>query len=123
MSKIITSPVKKWAGTVTLSDPLTIPQVILWQECVDAAQKYTEEIGTNSEDGVKKMTAPQLLIFRSKITPGICECVEQWNLEGLGQVISNTFPASPKIAAADLFVWLVNEITDLFKDADEIPNA
>ena len=110
MSKVITSPVKKWPGSVTLSDPLTVPQAMAFEESLALAR--AEE---NQE------------ITRAKIAglllPGICACVEKWELEGLGIVTPENYPATPKLASALLLAWLMKEITELFNEADEIPNA
>ena len=35
MSKVITSPVKRWPGSVTLADPLTFPQYAAWRNALD----------------------------------------------------------------------------------------
>jgi hypothetical protein len=44
-------------------------------------------------------------------------------LEGLGIVTPENYPASPKLSSAMLLSWLVGEISKLYKEADEIPNA
>jgi hypothetical protein len=110
MSKVIVSPVKKWAGSVTLSDPLTVPQAMAFEESLDLAR--AEE----NKDLSRAKIASLLL-------PGICACVEKWELEGLGIVTPENYPASPKLSSAMLLSWLVGEISKLYKEADEIPNA
>ena len=69
MSKVITSPVKRFPGTVTLSDPLTFPQSLAVEDALDAAQ----ELG---EVSVRRQNYTVL--------PGLMECVEEWDIEGKG---------------------------------------
>jgi hypothetical protein len=110
MSKVITSPVKKWPGSVTLADPLTLPQATAFEDALDIAR--AEE----NKDLTRAKIAGMLL-------PGICACVEKWDLEGLEIITPENYPASPKLSSALLLSWLMGEITSLFKEADEIPNA
>ncbi len=37
MSKVITSPVQRWAGTVTIADPLTLPQAAVIEDAIRIA--------------------------------------------------------------------------------------
>jgi hypothetical protein len=106
MSKIITSPVKRWSGSVTLYDPLTIPQAMAFEDALDLARAEENKDFTRAKIG-------QLLL------PGICACVEKWELDGLGIVTPENYPASPKLSSAMLLSWLMGEITTLFKEADE----
>jgi hypothetical protein len=110
MSKIITSPVKRWSGSVTLYDPLTIPQAMAFEDALDLARAEENKDFTRAK-------IAQLLL------PGICACVEKWELDGLGIVTPENYPASPKLSSAMLLSWLMGEITTLFKEADEVPNA
>jgi hypothetical protein len=115
MSKIITSPVKKWPGTVTLSDPLTYPQRFAYEDAVDALAAYRREVG---DDNVKISRANYLLL------PGILACVEKWELANLPAIISpETFPASPAMSAAKLLSWLITEVVALFEESEDIPLA
>ena len=107
MSKVITSPVAKWPGTVTISDPLTLPQAIAVEHAINA---------------VMALEGASQRVVNYTLLPGICQCVEAWNLEGLGALTAETFPATPRKASAELAAWLVNEVTALYKDAEEIPN-
>jgi len=104
MSKTITSPVKKFPGTVTLYDPLTFPQVMRVQAGIDAAQK-----GDNSN----------IFALRYALLPGLLGCVEKWDIVGLGMPTPETFPATPAVSAARLVDWLTNEIMALVSEGDE----
>lgn len=67
--------------------------------------------------------APQETDRITLALPGICACVEEWQLEGLGQVTPETFPASPVNASARLFSWLLEAVMALLVEAEEVPNA
>jgi len=103
------SPVKRWNGSVTLSDPLTFPQVFAFQDALDAARS------AGVDNGAKVNHA---------LLPGIIACVEAWNLQRFPTTVTpETFPATPPGDSAKLVAWLVKELTGLFEDAETIPNA
>jgi hypothetical protein len=107
MSKVVTSPVKKWPGTVTLSDPLSFPQALAFEDAIDA---------------VNALEKPSQHRLNYTLLPAVLGCVEKWELEGLGDPPS-PFPATPSVASARLITWLIREVTALFQEADEVPNA
>lgn len=106
MPKLIVSPIRKWPGSVTLQDPLLFPAYMKLKAGLDEGQA--------AEDNSAKT---------SIVLPGICACVEKWELKGLGQLTPETFPASPMKASAELFAWLMGEIMALLLEAEELPNA
>jgi hypothetical protein len=106
MSKVISSPVKKWPGSVTLQDPMLFPAYMKFKNGLDDAAIV--------EDAAKKTQI---------ILPGLCACVEKWELAGLGELTADSFPASPMKASAELFAWLMGEVMALLVEADDIPNA
>lgn len=109
--KIIKSPSKKWPGEVQLSDPLTFPQVLAFEDALRAVK-------TAKEDNLTLARANYLIL------PGVLACVERFNLAGLPDNISvDAFPATPRLASAQLVSWLIGEITALYNEAEEIPNA
>ena len=110
MPKIITSPVKKWPGSVTISDPLTISQAMAFEEAISASK----------ESGDPNFTSAA---YCKILLPGIFACVEKWELAGLEGITLDNFPGTPKIASASLIVWLTTEISKLYREADEVPNA
>ena len=109
MSRTITSPVKRFSGTVELADPLTFPQVFAFQDSLDAVKAAEEEGDTYR--------------VNYAALPGIIACVEAWHLEGMPERVTiESFPATPPIAAARLIAWLYGEITKGFQDAETVPN-
>jgi len=110
MPKVVTSPVKRWQGTVTLSDPLTLPQA----EAVDEAMTTLPP----SKDGQVTLTAIDKLHL-----PAIFACVEQWNLEGLPDPLTmDNLPMSPLRARHSLIDRLWQEITGIYLEDSEVPN-
>lgn len=110
MGKIITSPVKRFPGTVTLGYPLTYPQLIAWRKAVD-----------NLPDGAKISETAADDNLALAILPGVCACVEKWELAGLENITPQTFPATPRIASARLLIWLISEINAVIAEDDESP--
>jgi len=108
MSKVLTSPVKKWPGTITIPDYLNIEQAMIFEAAIN-------EIDDKKNVGID-------LAITSKLVPGICICVEKWELKGLENISKDNYPATPKLASAELTAWLVREITKLYQEANEIPN-
>jgi len=119
MTKEITSPVKKFSGTVVLLDPIPFPAFIEWKKSIDEAQKLkgSDEALTNGE----AISEPELT---SALLPGLCACVVEWHLEGLPEhVTPDVFPATPRMASMRLMAWLLGEIAALIAGEEEIPNA
>lgn len=111
MGRIVQSPAKCWPGSVTISDPLTVPQYIQWQDAVEAVRSIGDE----------KLSNPRVLLA---ILPGICACVEKWELRGkFPEVVTpDTFPQTPRAAALKLSKALVDAITEIAYASDEVPN-
>lgn len=129
MAKIIESPSKKWAGTVTLSDPLSMPQVMAFEDAIqngiDQAIEHGNVVTVKDKDGNEREAANVMSArYMLGILPGVCACVEKWDLQGLPENMTpDKFPGSPKIASAELLAWLIREITILYNDAETVPNA
>ena len=108
MSRVIESPVKRFSGTVVLSDPLTYPQVFAFGDALEESR--TEEA---MRDVRRQIYA---------LLPGVLACVEEWHLENVpAHPARDTFPATPSKPAAQLAAWLVNEITALYDEAENVP--
>lgn len=105
MSKTITSPVKEFPGSVELPDRLTMPQALAFEQSIRDGQAL-EEASQTQYDAV--------------MVEAICACVEEWELEDFGQLAPDTFPATPRIASAELIAWLYGEIITLYNP--EVPN-
>jgi hypothetical protein len=110
VSKVIHSPIERFAGSVTISDPLTIPQ----------AQAI--EVGlSNPERGADGRVF--LSVYDNMYMPGIMACVEKWELKNIpDNITAENFPASPRVASHDLAEWLFREICKVYFGELEIPN-
>jgi hypothetical protein len=106
MSKVITSPVQRFPGTVTLPDFLTFPQAIAWEE----ASREAEAL---KKDGAVAARSIQAW------TKGITAVVQEWNLTGFSV---EPFQSTPRAEVVRLCSWLIDEITRLYEDTDAIPN-
>ena len=123
MPKVIESPVKKFPGTVTLFDPLTMPQVVVIDECLVARGVFFEE---KEIDGKRAYVLKADAFWSGPDTAAlkaIFECVDEWNLNGIPEdVTTETFPGSPRNASRELVNWLIKEILDIYRGETEIPN-
>jgi hypothetical protein len=118
VSRIITSPVKRWSGTVTLADPLTFPQTFAFEDAIDAVQAARRDLPEDAQ-----MTDRDARRINYAALPGIVACVEEWHLAGFPEVVTiESFPATPSNSAARLIAWLFNEITQAFREAETVPN-
>ena len=110
MSRTIKSPSKQWPGEVVLSDPLTFPQILAFEDAISNVKAVGNKVTQARAD--------------SLIIPGIIPCVEEWRLEGFpSEVTESTFPASPRVPCTQLITWLVKELTAEFMSGEIIPNA
>ena len=111
MSRVITSPVKKFPGTVRLQDPLYYPQMIAMRNALSAAQSL-------GGDAAK-------IDYNRAVLPGIIAVVEEWNLSGVSKSPTpDTFPLTPVKSADALAAWLIGEVVKLYLEEDEaVPNA
>lgn len=125
MSKVLTSPVKRWPGTITIPDFLTIDQAIKWEEAVKRADsilpecepfKKGEKLTDKQVDNISAKTSAKWV---GMILPGILACVESWNIG----IDPNNFPATPPISRIKLISWIMSEISKLYEEENEIPNA
>ena len=111
MSKVITSPVKRYSGTVTLYDPLTFPQSIAFEDALEAVRALGK-------------TATMSKI-RYAFLPGVLACVESWSLNGgfPERPALDTFPSTPKAPIGELIEWLIAEVSALYRDSEDVPLA
>lgn len=108
MSKTITSPVKRYPGTVVLSDPLTFPQAFAFEDALGAVSEARESGNMGR--------------IRYALLPGILACVEEWHLSGFPERPAlDNFPSTPRVSIASLIDWLVEELTALYREADDVP--
>lgn len=106
MPKTITSPVKEFPGTVILPDYLTMPQALAYERAIRDGSALMEQNATPAE-------------YDALTVEAICECVQEWNLDGFEQLAPDTFPFTPRLASTELINWLFSEIIKLYNP--EIP--
>lgn len=110
MSKVITSQIKRYQGSVTIADPLTLPQAQL----IEAGMRPTE-----GEEGERIW----LSTIDEKKLPAVLACVEKWELTNIPEGVTlQTFPASPRSASHKLIDWIFNEIFAVYIGESEVPN-
>lgn len=107
MSKVIVSPVERWAGSVTLHDPLTLPQMAAFH----AAFLRADDLRVNS----KATNA----MYYNALMPGIYACIKSFDLKNWPGIIPDLFPAKPLDDSAKMAAWLIDEVTKLATEADE----
>lgn len=113
MSKVITSPVKRWPGTVTIADPLTLAQVAAFERAIKRAEILRRD---NPEPTRAELDAAHL--------PGLLSCVESHALSGIASPLGvDNFPGTPRIDSARLIEWLMMEILALYSEATTDPLA
>jgi len=106
VSKVITSPVKKWPGMVVISDPLSYPQLLRFREALGA-------VGGNDD----------WMAVNYAVLPGITACIEEYHLQGFPeQPSAENWPATPPVSSARLVAWLIGEINALMAEAEPDPN-
>lgn len=111
MSKRITSPVKRWPGSVTIADPITLPQAKLIENAM-------RPIESDTGDG---------RVFLSTVDearlPAIFACVEKWELDNLPDDMTlETFPASPRGDSHKLAEWIFRELLAVYFGESVVPN-
>lgn len=108
MSKTITSPSKRWAGSVTISDPLTLPQA----EAIESALEF-------SAHGDKVY----LTVIDKSYLPAVFACVEKWELSNFPEnpEIGN-IPMSPRKESSELYQWIWGAIRGVYLGESQVPN-
>lgn len=116
MSKVVTSPVTHWLGTVVLAHPLNYRQYNAWKDALENAT-------ADSSETLKFVDLLNDSVRFEKLIPGLCAVVETSNLAGLPLLTPETFPATPRQQAMDLALWLLNETLDVVTEAETVPNG
>lgn len=117
MSKVCTSPVKKWPGTVVISDPLSYPQLLRFREALGITKTVEKDA-----DG-----DPDWVAVNHAVLPGVMACIEEYHLQGFPEHPTietgpDAFPSTPPQSASRLLAWLINEINALMAEAEPDPN-
>jgi len=109
MPKTLTSPVKRFAGTIVLPDYLTFPQLIAWRNGVKslAADSTVGQVAMSEDDSLA-------------LLPAIYAIVSEWHLQGIPDR-PDLFPATPRVPVFRLLIWLIGEITALVGAEDDDP--
>jgi hypothetical protein len=111
--KIIKYKSQLWGGLITLSDPLTLEQESAFEKAATEAQRERNRYG----DSI-------VTTFALCYLPAILLCVEKWDLKDFPKEPTMlTFPARPIKEVAMLVSRLVQEITTLYTESIDIPNA
>lgn len=115
MGVTITSPIAGFPGTVTLSDPLSFPQI--------------EKLETAIAESVSYQDTQEFTKYNMALLPGLLACVEAWNITPLPRpdepVSLENFPATPRVKSFELIAWLLAEVMKLYLGtaADSSPNG
>ena len=104
MSKVVISPSSRWLGKVTLSSPMSLPQALAWERCIRETQALQGDI--------------TLTDVNYAMLPGICACVEKWELEGISDP-PDPLPATPRADSRDLIAWILREIRLVYFGEEE----
>src|SRR5687767_3844181 len=135
----LTSPVKRFPGTVIVPDYLTPEQVFAIEDCQFNARDYFKENTTETERLITNAKGEEVkaiesnsrfswLRFRSHYIPAIVLCVKEWHLEnfslnGHGGASYETFPMTPAEDVSDLLEWVFSELVKIYNGASNVPNA
>lgn len=109
MTRVISSPTKRFPGTITLPDFLTIPQARAWEECLDGARALRDR-------GISYTSVEYIAVWE----PGLREVVQAWDVEGFSH---DPLQTTPRGAVLDLIVMVVNEITGMYQGEVDDPNG
>jgi hypothetical protein len=102
-----------WGGTVNLTDPLTLEQEAAFEQAAHEAKKAKEKYGD-------EIISTFVLVW----LPTVLLCVDKWNLKDFPErPTMETFPTRPIKELAMLISQLVKEITALYVESIDIPNA
>lgn len=104
MGVILTSPIPKFPGTVTLPDEWTWEQLIEWEAGISAAAEEKRTVALIAAEG-----------------PLVLRMAESFQIAGLPEH-PEKFPTRPLTPVAQLIGWLVGEITKRVYGDDEQPN-
>ena len=111
MSKKIISPIERWAGSVVIAEPLTIPQAQLIEQGM-----------TKPEEGADGRV--WLSVIDGQQLPAIFGCVEKWELANMPENLTiDNFPGSPRVDSHKLIDWLFGELREVYLGESIIPNV
>jgi hypothetical protein len=114
MSKVITSPIPRWSGTVTLANPITEAQAIE----IERTMAIVKEAGERVEEKSNFKELQHTLNKSAKLR-AVLMCVEKWELQDF---TVDPFPFSPKGDSNKLIAFLFDEILAVYEGDAFIPN-
>ncbi len=102
MPKTITSPVKRFPGTVTLPDSYGFGELIQWEHHMARMGELTgaEQVATVAE--------------------AILPMVSEWHITGLPEK-PEALPATPRVPIINLVTWLMREIGAVIDGGEDLP--
>jgi len=105
-----------WTGYVALPDALNYPQLLTWQDAIDA---MIEAAGVESLTWDVAAANPRTA---QHIVGALCSLVTEWNLSGLPNHLTlESFPATPRTQSVLLIAWLGGLVAGLFAGAEDTP--
>ena len=111
MSIVIKSDSKKWPGSVTIVEQLTLPQAELIDDG-NAAQYANPRGGRVSFTAIDKARFPALLA-----------CVEKWDLQNISTPPTlDTWPWHSRIENHALINKIWSALLDVYHGEEEVPN-
>jgi len=133
--KVITSPLERWKGTVTLADPLDMTQAMAIEdglrlpehpELTKLQEAYDDAVLDFGAESRQVMRAKKKLdsfrlpytLWDSQRIPAIQACVVSWDLEGFTR---DPFPFSPREDTHRLVDWIFAELTQIYVGEKTVP--
>jgi hypothetical protein len=117
----IPSPSKRWPGTIVVAEPLTFPQYIAWRAALRQAREVQTTFTVNDAAATPELT--------DALLPGVCACVEAWNLggdfrDGRPVVTAANFPSTPRQAVYRILLAVIAEINRIVEaEDDDLPKG
>ena len=132
MSKVITSTLARFPGTVTIADPMNFSQWMAWRASRDNANlQHVAAVGEDEEGkATRTLTYGEIGLvdaYTLATLPGVLACVEKWELENFPNSLTvETFPAAgskyTRLDIANLLIWLAHEVDDVAFGEGNDPN-
>jgi hypothetical protein len=140
--KIVSSPVKKFPGTVGIKDPIPLSACVEWEaglaECQPSpcsegrriltqfwrtpnkerdviSSEYEEHFTSCVEKGGKCRSGLTDTAAQARMIKSLKACVEEWHVDGFD--LANP-PGSPKIARSQFVAWLIGEVSNIYNEAE-----
>lgn len=114
MSKVLTSPIPAFEGTIQLPARLTILQC---SEIDKAFGNPNDLLSDNKSERVWYSVSDM------RVIPALLACVEKWNIKDFPENLSlENFPATPRAESHKFISWVWSELKDIYFGERNIPN-